>query len=93
MHHLPQCQVQAGQLYLRELRGLEASARVTGDQSIAIISHLVAFGPNIISPAGSRCVWILEPQSSFGTIVKVAFMVELHQRYDIFHEYWFHKEK
>ena len=45
--------VQAGQLYLRELRGLEASARVRREQSIAIDSHLVAFGPDITSPAGS----------------------------------------
>ena len=52
--------VQARQLYLQHLRGLEASARVTGEQSIAIDSHLVAFGPDITSPAGSCCLWILE---------------------------------
>ena len=41
--------VQAGQLYLRELRGLEAFARAIGDRSIAIDSHLVA----VQTPSGS----------------------------------------
>jgi hypothetical protein len=50
--------VQAGQLYLRELRGLEASARVTREIKGTVDCHLVALGPSI-SPAGSR-FWILE---------------------------------
>ena len=40
--------VQAGQLYLRELRGLEASRHHLG-------------------PAGGRCLWILESQSTVCT--------------------------
>ena len=47
-HHVQLHRVQAGQLYLRELRGMEASARVTGDQSIGIGSHLEASGPDTI---------------------------------------------
>ena len=39
LHH-----VQAEQLYLRELRGMEASARVRRCQKGTVDSHLVAFG-------------------------------------------------
>ena len=45
-HHVQLHRVQAGQLFLRELRGLEASARVTGE--VDSHRHLVAFGPDTI---------------------------------------------
>ena len=64
--------VQAGQLYLRELRGLEAFARAIGDRSVAIDSHLVA----VQTPSGSSWWSLLV---DFGVPV-----VEFPQRYGIF---------
>ena len=59
VHHQPGSVVpthcQAGQLYLRELRGLEASARVTGP-SMATWWPSVQTSLVQLDPAGSRCV-------------------------------------
>ena len=72
--------VQAGQLYLRELRGLEASARVTRERSIAIDSHWVA----VQTPSGSSWWSLLVDFGVPKYSLYRSLVVEFPQRYGIF---------
>ena len=69
--------VQAGQLYLRELRGLEACARVTREHSIAIDSHLVA----VQTPPGSCWSLLVDLSPKVLSVQRSrSLAVEFHQR-------------